>query len=347
MSTEKTGYLQLNIWAPKERLFLDEWNENFETIDREVENTKKQLSETTTNIKKMITYANVVEKSNVYEIDASNVTNFVVETENNEDKTIILASSVSNPNALLSITVTLRYLNSASIYFPDNVIWQNDEKPTFEVGKIFMVLFQSFDNGATWLGAVVGNWGIPGFPKPVETIVSDDFTRPNSTTSVGKADTGQTWLTPLGVTGISSNKLYPVSGEFVFVGFDLVSDFSASFDYTIGGAEDSSFTFRTPSASTQNRVFISITQNGIALIKEIGGAKTKLGEYLFTWGTGETHNIKVVAKGDIFTVFLDSVQHITSVDDNPVKANKHMYFTLYQYNSAITRVEKFRVESVE
>ena len=48
MSTEKTRNLQLNIWAPAERLFLDEWNENFETIDREVENTKTQLAETAT-----------------------------------------------------------------------------------------------------------------------------------------------------------------------------------------------------------------------------------------------------------------------------------------------------------
>ncbi|MFJ8064755.1 hypothetical protein ACIQYS_08995 [Psychrobacillus sp. NPDC096426] len=340
---EKTKNLQLNIWAPTERLFLDEWNENFETIDRVVENTKTQLAETTTNLNKLINYANVVEKSNIYEIDASNVTNFVVETENNEDKTIILVSPVINPNALLSVTVTLRYINSASIIFPDNVIWQNDEEPTFEAGKIFMVMFQSFDNGITWLGVVVGNWPIQ---KPIETIVSDDFTRPDSTTSVGIADTGQTWLVPLGVTGISSNKLYPVSGEFVFAGFDLLSDFSASFNYTIGGVEDSSFTFRTPGASTQNRIYVGITENGIGLFKEITGVKTKLGEYIFTWGAGETHNIKVVAKRNRFRVFLDGTERITSTEDNNLKTNKHMYFTLYQYNSAITRIDNFRVESV-
>ncbi|MFJ7827539.1 hypothetical protein [Psychrobacillus sp. NPDC096623] len=48
MSTEKTRHLQLNKWAPTDRLFLDEWNENFETIDRQVENTKTHLSKTGT-----------------------------------------------------------------------------------------------------------------------------------------------------------------------------------------------------------------------------------------------------------------------------------------------------------
>ncbi|QFF99857.1 hypothetical protein PB01_14050 [Psychrobacillus glaciei] len=46
MSTEKTENLKLNICEPTERLFLDEWNENFETIDGDVEKTKTQLEET-------------------------------------------------------------------------------------------------------------------------------------------------------------------------------------------------------------------------------------------------------------------------------------------------------------
>lgn len=74
----------------------------------------------------------------------------------------------------------------------------------------------------------------------VQPVIRDTFTRPNSTTSVGVTDTGQTWRNLAGVLGITDQQIYAQSlaAGYAYADFDTGrSDYTLSAVITaVGGA---------------------------------------------------------------------------------------------------------------
>lgn len=110
-----------------------------------------QLSEITT-------YQTVPAISNIYTLDLSKNMNFAIETTDANAKTLAFSNVPTTANLILSMGVKIKYTNASAITFPASVVWQNGTIPTFTTGKQYLMLFVSYDNGATWLGYSAGAW---------------------------------------------------------------------------------------------------------------------------------------------------------------------------------------------
>jgi hypothetical protein len=105
-------------------------------------------------------YTSVSAVSNIYNLDLNNQTivNFTIETGDTVAKTITFSNIPSTANTIISLTVLLKYTNTATISYPASVVWQNAITPSYTVGKKYFLLFETYDNGTTWLGSYIGVW---------------------------------------------------------------------------------------------------------------------------------------------------------------------------------------------
>lgn len=96
--------------------------------------------------------------SNVYTLNLSIASSFVVETSDTTAKTITFLNVPSVANTITSISIILKFTKNAVIRFPNGTIWKDTSSPTFVVGKRYSLLFVSYDNGTSWLASSVGAW---------------------------------------------------------------------------------------------------------------------------------------------------------------------------------------------
>jgi hypothetical protein len=111
-----------------------------------------------TKVGTLITYQSVLANINTYTLDLSKGENFSIETTDTNAKTLAFSNIPTVINCILTVTIKLKYTNTASIIYPASVKWLNGSIPSFTAGKEYLLIFVSYDNGVTWLGYTVGAW---------------------------------------------------------------------------------------------------------------------------------------------------------------------------------------------
>ena len=147
---------------------------------------------------------------------------------------------------------------------------------------------------------------------------TDDFTRADSSSSLGTATTGEVWTAHSGTWGISSNKAYCAtrSGDSVATINAARSDLTLEVSYTPGASSDSGIVFR---ATDNNNYLLCLctVSSGISLWQRVAGTYTQLSNSgaggSFT--AGVSYQVKVVAASTSIITYKDGVQtlsHTTS-----------------------------------
>jgi len=117
-------------------------------------------------------------------------------------------------------------------------------------------------------------------------VVSDSFTRANSTTSAGTTDTGQAWSPLVGTWGIASNRVYCVSdanGDILSVDTGITnSTISAIFNCQTSGANQRFFNLMFHGLDATNFLFARISGSSLQLYKNAAGVLTQLAAVAIT-----------------------------------------------------------------
>ena len=113
------------------------------------------------NSSKLNDIANITEVSavsNTWTIDLQGkaTKNFFIETLDTTAKTLAFANVPSN--ALVQVTIMMKYTNACAITRPASVVWQNGIVPTFTVGKVYFTQYISKNGGTDWYASSVGAW---------------------------------------------------------------------------------------------------------------------------------------------------------------------------------------------
>lgn len=149
-------------------------------------------------------------------------------------------------------------------------------------------------------------------------LVYDNFQRPNNTTSLGIATTGQTWSNVAGDPwGIDSDQAYlsaATGGDVDVISTGSISNYTinATIDVTNTEAQyyDCRIVFRVQNGTNFYMFGIS---GGISLYKSVNGAFTSLASNTTTPTLGE-HTITVQANGDTITCSVDGVEFFSVTD---------------------------------
>lgn len=147
---------------------------------------------------------------------------------------------------------------------------------------------------------------------------TDDFTRVDSTTSLGTATTGEAWTAHFGTWGISSDKAYCVTagGDAVATIDSTRSDMTLEVSYTPGAASGAGIVFRA--TNHLNYLLVLCTTGvGISLWQRVAGSYTQLANSATggSFTAGVTYQVKVVAASTSIITYKDGVQtlsHTTS-----------------------------------
>lgn len=173
-------------------------------------------------------------------------------------------------------------------------------------------------------------------------LVSDTFDRPDSTTSLGTADTGQVWAALDGTWGIETNRAYTPGG-----GLDRQAVVES-------GASDVTVEVTVPVVTTGAGVvgrsvdgsnyWLWTWEAGVprmALYKRVGGGHTLVGSYsLAALPDGSRLGLRMT--GTTVVGLLDGMDVLTVTDSAHQTATRH---GMRVYNSDITRLDNFRVEA--
>jgi hypothetical protein len=153
--------------------------------------------------------------------------------------------------------------------------------------------------------------------------VEDYFTRADSTTTLGTADTGQTWTAHTGTWGISSNQAYLAtrSGDSVATVDCGKSDIDFTCNVTLGAdGTQPGIVFRATDDQNYLLAFLNNSTGAtddIELYQRVAGAYTKLGtDYRFPGDIANTTiTLRVVTSGTSIEIYADGTlrhSHTTS-----------------------------------
>jgi hypothetical protein len=138
------------------KIEMEELIDKFEVLD--VTKLQEEFDNINTKFTSYTTYANVTAVSNVYNLNISTNQNFAIETTDVNNKTIAFINIPTQSNIIISVCIKLKYTNASSIIYPANTVWQNGVTPTYIVGKEYLLMFSSYNNGGKWLASKIGVW---------------------------------------------------------------------------------------------------------------------------------------------------------------------------------------------
>lgn len=147
--------------------------------------------------------------------------------------------------------------------------------------------------------------GASGGGGPI-TVASDTFTRADSATTLGSAETGQAWTSLAGTWGISANQAYnAVVGGSKYVVVDAgVSDCTVQVTLVTGGTD---FGLILRAVDSNNLLRLYPESGAIQLGQYVAGSFSAIG----TVGSGLTFNangvLKVAMSGPSFTISYNGV----------------------------------------
>ena len=163
--------------------------------------------------------------------------------------------------------------------------------------------------------------GVPFANVKNKLIVLDKFDRADSTSSLGKADTGQSWQAISGTWGISSNRAYVTAdGTDMFAILDAgISDGEVS--VLISGTVDYDARLSFRIADVNNWFIVDYGAGCFRLVRKLNGAYTELASY--TAIRPSQFEVKAVLDGQLIKIFIDGVQRMSVTDSNHQTVTKH------------------------
>jgi hypothetical protein len=187
-------------------------------------------------------------------------------------------------------------------------------------------------------------------PVGVTTYVNDTFTRADSASSLGSADTGQAWDVASGIWGIASNKGQYVSGGG-FAHADIEStqaDGTVQCDLT-GTAGGGEFGIIARWADANNFLMLDFgydTGPGhwiAQLYKRVAGTFTPLGSPVDTGKTqAAAWTAKMVLNGSSITCYVDTTVLVSLTDSAGITNTKH---GIVNASTPNVRYDNFKVTS--
>lgn len=153
------------------------------------------------------------------------------------------------------------------------------------------------------------------------SYVMDTFSRPNSSTGLGVASSGQTWTNGAGITGVQSERAYaPSAGDNIGLVNAGATDAVARVTISTTASGGAGAVVRATDASN----FYLATQHvstTIRLFKRVAGTYTQLGgDFAHTSAAGDV--ISVSAVGTTISALLNGVAVITVTDSSLTSGTK-------------------------
>lgn len=156
--------------------------------------------------------------------------------------------------------------------------------------------------------------GIPFQSKARRILAKDDFNRADNVSSLGNADTGQTWQQLLGIWGISGNNvnLSTTADPSLVVIDSLFSNGLVSAQLkNMVAVKQIGLVFRLTDTSNYLRIVVDPTS--LTLFKRVAGALTTLATYTRTMVSGDVvgielkgPNISTIVNGNVIGIVTDS-----------------------------------------
>lgn len=238
----------------------------------------------------------------------------------------LTADAVSNGSGQATLAINPPLYSSASP--GDNAVITTNATPGSVLFTVFLEDVQMPDAAEDefYIGLTITFRELPGVPyvAPSGSTVTDTFTRADSTTSLGTADTGQVWSALKGTWGISSGKAYLVAsdggGEDELAVLDAaLANGTISCDFTTWQTGQR-IIFRA--TDYLNCLFATFdAANNVACYKRVAGTFTSVGTGTFTSVSGMTAS--VVASGSSITVKGNGTTVISLTESFNASATKH------------------------
>lgn len=155
-------------------------------------------------------------------------------------------------------------------------------------------------------------------------IIKDSFNRADDTTTLGIAETGQTWKYDSSTWGISTNEAYPVS---------TTNTSFYSYAFIESGISDAVVQVKLSSlvrvmvllfryADLNNLWFVRTNgnKNGYEIYKRVSGSWTLKGSFA---GAAVGDTVKVSANGSVIKVYINDVEKASITDNSHITNTKH------------------------
>jgi len=146
------------------------------------------------------------------------------------------------------------------------------------------------------------------------SVLLDSFGRANSTSTLGNADTGQTWSANVGTWGISSNKAYSVSGTTerkAYINHGLTDNFIVVGDITTSASTDATQAgLVVRGVDSTNLIWVELVDtasvNRVRLGRRVSNTfATAAFSTAVTIVPSTTYHVAVVVTGSLFAVYVD------------------------------------------
>jgi hypothetical protein len=148
-----------------------------------------------------------------------------------------------------------------------------------------------------------------GFAAPPAPVVTDTFTRADSTTTMGNAETGQAWSALGGVWGILSNKGYPVSGTNPTASVDGGFDDGYVQATWNRQASHSGLLFRCTNSAN---FLLASSASTTHLWRNVAGSFLQLAtNATAVWTTGATQTMRVEFVGSAIEIYIEGVLRLS------------------------------------
>lgn len=184
----------------------------------------------------------------------------------------------------------------------------------------------------------------PTLGRPALPSVSDTFTRADSATSLGSAETGQVWTALAGTWGISAGRAYCAAVEGGGTNRSAVAVDSGASDGTVGVtlavvASESRVLFRA--SDVQNGFIVQAATDRYILYRREAAVYTALGTYLAAPASGD--RVEVVLSGNSIRVRINGVERIAVTSTFNLTATRHGLGMGDGGGAATARFDNFRV----
>lgn len=170
-------------------------------------------------------------------------------------------------------------------------------------------------------------------------LVSDTFTRANSTTTLGSTDTGQAWTAQVGTWGISSNAAYVATGPGLNKATVETGLTACTVAVAISGATVTSRGLVLRWVDTNNYLTVYAEADSLRILRYLAGAGTDLSTVATTWADGDI--ISVVLSGSSITAKRNGVTITATTCSDFLTATKHGLWA----NNNIPRLDNFSVSA--
>lgn len=174
-----------------------------------------------------------------------------------------------------------------------------------------------------WFGLL----GLPTLARVAAGVV-DTFTRADSNTSLGDADTGQTWEAIAGTWGIASNKGRLVSapnGAIAVVDAEMADGtFKVTVDIPDPLPDDWGICFRVVDADNYWCLIYGWGEAHVAAW--VDGEHIGEADFVWTPSASTPYELKVVLLGDSLTFYVDDVEKASVTSEAHKTATKHGLF---------------------